>query len=121
MYKIENKPRIPVLYYSIPLSVFVISVLSSNPILTFESLIALPILLKLTYRKGFTAVFAFMVTWQWMEITIKVFYADLLYIPVAQLVDTNSFNESVTFSLLGLLALAAGIFLVTKDTVPVKV
>lgn len=102
-------------YFILFLAIIIISVISSNPILTLVSLVSLFILVKLTYRKGFTVVFAFMVTWQWLEITIKVLYADLLFIPVSQLIDTNSYDESVIYSLLGLTALSSGIFLLTKN------
>ena len=101
-------------YFILFLAIIIISVILSNPILTLVSLVSLFILVKLTYRKGFTVVFAFMVTWQWLEITIKVLYADLLFIPVSQLIDTNSYDESVIYSLLGLTALSSGIFLLTK-------
>lgn len=102
-------------YFFIIIVISFISIISSNPILTFISLATLPILLKLTYRKGFTAVFAFMIIWQWIQVTIKIFYADLLFMPVSEFVDTNSFGDAVIFSLLGLLALASGIFISTKD------
>lgn len=102
-------------YFIIFIVIFFISIISSNRLLTFVSLASLPILLKLTYRKGFTAVFAFMIVWQWIQVTIKVFYADLLFLPVSQFIDTNSFVEAVIFSLLGLISLASGIYMVTKD------
>lgn len=97
-----------------------VSLISSNPLLTFISLITLPILVKLSYRKGFTAVFTFMLIWQWIQVTIKVFYANFLFISVSELADTNAFAQSVVFSLLGLIALAGGIFVTTSHIGIVK-
>lgn len=102
-------------YFILFIAIFFISIISPNPFLTFVSLITLPVLIKLTFRKGFTAVFTFMIIWQWIQVTIKVFYADLLFLPVSEFVDTNSFNEAVMFSLLGLIVLASGIYLTTKN------
>lgn len=110
-----NKPKYVEKYFLLFIAIFFISIISSNPLLTFVSLASLPILLKLTYRKGFSAVFAFMIVWQWLQVTIKILYADLLFMPVYDFVDTNSYSESVIFSLLGLIALASGIFISTKD------
>ncbi len=114
-----TKPKYLEKYLIIILVILFVSVISSNKLLTFVSLISLPILIKLTYRKGFTAVFAFMITWQWLQVTIKIIYADLLFLPVSEFVDTNSFSEAVIFSLLGLIALASGIFIATRKIEPV--
>ncbi|HMN24830.1 MAG TPA: hypothetical protein PKE38_10035 [Ignavibacteriaceae bacterium] len=114
-----TKPKYLEKYFFIILVILFVSVISSNKLLTFVSLISLPILIKLTYRKGFTAVFAFMIIWQWIQVTIKIIYADLLFLPVSEFVDTNSFSEAVIFSLLGLIALAAGIFVATRKIEPV--
>ena len=114
-----TKPKYLEKYLFIILVILFVSVISSNKLLTFVSLISLPILIKLTYRKGFTAVFAFMIIWQWIQVTIKIIYADLLFLPVSEFVDTNSFSEAVIFSLLGLIALASGIFIATKKIEPV--
>ncbi len=114
-----NKPKYVEKYFIIFIVIFFISIISSNPLLTFVSLASLPILIKLTYRKGFTAVFAFMIIWQWLQVTIKIFYADLLFLPVTEFVDTNSFNEAVIFSLFGLIALASGIYITTRKIEPI--
>lgn len=110
-----NKPKYLEKYFILFIAILFISITSSNPLLTFVSLAALPILVKLTYRKGFSAVFAFMIVWQWLQVTIKILYADLLFIPVSEFIDSNSYSESVIFSLLGLIALASGIFISTKN------
>lgn len=110
-----HKPKYLEKYLSLIIIFFLFSVITPNSYLTFISLISLIILIKLTYRKGFTAVFAFMIIWQWIQVTIKVFYANLLFLPVSEFIDTNSFNEAVIFSLLGLIALALGIYIATKN------
>jgi hypothetical protein len=61
-----------------------------------------------------------MIIWQWIQVTIKIIYADLLFLPVSEFADTNSFNEAVIFSLLGLIALAAGIYLSTYKITAVE-
>jgi hypothetical protein len=114
-----NKPNYLEKYTLLILVILFVSVISSNKLLTFVSLMSLPILIKLTYRKGFTAVFAFMIIFQWIQVTIKIIYADLLFLPVSEFVDTNSFSEAVIFSLLGLIALASGIFIATRNIEPV--
>lgn len=102
------------IFFLLIIAILFISLISSNKLLTFLSFVSFILLIKLTYRKGFTAIFAFIIVWQWIQITIKIFYANFIFKPVSEFVDTNSFEEAVIFSLLGLVALSSGIYFTTN-------
>lgn len=67
------------------------------------------------WRPGISFIFAFMLLWQWLQVSIKIFYADILNIDVSGLSQTGSSQEAILLSLAGLFILGAGIYIMISD------
>lgn len=98
-----------------------LGVLSPNPLLTIASLLILPFLMFGLWRKGEPPVLSFLLFFQWLEATLKVFHADLAGLTVqdmfkVQLGEGQGFifaygkeiERALWLCLGGLAALAAG-------------
>lgn len=96
-----------------------IGLLSPNPSLTVASLLILPFLIFSFWRKGEPPILSFLLFYQWLEVTLKVFNADLAGIPVEGVVKMGEEERAIYFyskeaakaiwlSLGGLTALAVG-------------
>ena len=83
--------------------------LTANPLLTAASILVLPVFATLLWRPGETPVLLFAVGFQWVQVTAKVFHADVLGIPVVQLAFTQSVVDAVWLGLTGLVVLAVGV------------
>ena len=82
--------------------------LTANPLLTAASILVLPVFATLLWRPGETPVLLFAVGFQWVQVTAKVFHADVLGVSVVQLAFTQSVVDAVWLSLTGLVVLAVG-------------
>jgi hypothetical protein len=88
------------------LSIF--ALVSANPWLTLFWLWVLPVLVKLLWRRYEPPVLVFALVLQWVEVGAKVFHANLLDIPVAEMFGDAVVVEATIRGLLGLITLAAG-------------
>lgn len=86
-----------------------LGLLSPNPWLTLLSVLALPLLLKASWRVGEVPVLAFGIGWQWLQVTLAVFWADAQGVPAIATVTSSRVDGAVLLSLLGLLVLALGV------------
>lgn len=82
--------------------------LTANPFLTAASVLALPLFATLLWRPGETPVLLFAVGFQWVQVTAKVFHANVIGVPITQLAFTASVVDAVWLSLTGLVVLAVG-------------
>ena len=114
-YLIQNTPLKIVFFFLIFLSAF-----SSNPLLTILSLVLFALILIFFWRPGLLFIFAFIMLWQWLQVTIKIFYADILNIGVEVLSDTGSADEAIILSMIGLFSLGAGILLAVRNLKPIE-
>ncbi len=109
----KRRPR-GVLPWAIPSLVLAgLALLSPNPGLTAAAFGALAVALPLTWRAGEPPVLLFAVSYQWLQVSMKVFHANFLGVSVGSM-DFFARTEFVTWlSLGGLLVLAAGMRLAT--------
>ncbi|MCI5157708.1 MAG: hypothetical protein D3906_04570, partial [Candidatus Electrothrix sp. AUS1_2] len=84
------------------------TLLSKNPLLGIGALGTLPILLQLTWRAGESPVLFFAVFFQWLQVSISVFHANLIGKDIAAYPNAASTATAVWLGLAGLLVLAAG-------------
>jgi hypothetical protein len=84
--------------------------LTSNPLLTMAAILALPIFIALLRRPGEPPVLLFAVAFQWLQVTSKVFHANVLGIRVTELSHSPSVEVAIWLGLGGLIVLAAGMW-----------
>ncbi|GAB5536479.1 MAG: hypothetical protein Rubg2KO_27280 [Rubricoccaceae bacterium] len=97
--------------------------LTANPMLTVGALASLPLLAALAWRPGEPPILLFIIGFQWIQATAKVFHANLLGVDVTELVlfadlETPQTARAVWLSLAGLLVLATGMRLVLQRLPP---
>jgi hypothetical protein len=88
-----------------------LAMISANPLLTVGSVVVGVLVVRLLWRPGEPAILLFMVGFQWLQVATRIFEADVLGIPVAELTadGLTSLDETIWLSLLALLALALGL------------
>ena len=96
-----------------------LSFLSANPLLTILSLLLFAGIIIFFWRPGVSFIFAFILLWQWLQVTIKIFYADLINVNINEVSDTGSSEKAILMSMLGLVSLAIGIYLAIRNLKPV--
>lgn len=79
-----------------------------NPLLTTASVMALPIYASLLWVRGEPPVLFFIVIYQWLEVTLEVFYANVLRLPIEEITGIPEVGKAVMLGLAALLALALG-------------
>ena len=89
-------------------AVAVFGLWTANPFLTLACFGVLAALILLTWRPGEPPVLAFAVRYQWLQVSTKVFHADVLGVPVATMFPNAADEEALWLSLAGLLALSVG-------------
>lgn len=103
-----------------------LGLLTPNPFLTAASVLVLPVFMKLLWRPGETPVLLFAVSFQWLQVTAKVFHANVLGLNVTELSDYTiasrlpSVESAVWLGLIGLLVLAGGMHLGIRRLGPVE-
>jgi hypothetical protein len=85
---------------------------TANPLLTVGAILVLPLFIALLRRPGEPPVLLFAVGFQWLQVTAKVFHANVLGIPVAQLAESPSIESAIWLGLGALVVLSVGIWLV---------
>lgn len=103
-------------YAKLPFGVYVIAgaaallgSLSANPLLSVVAIISLVSFIKLLWRPGEPPVLAFAVSFQWLQVTSKVFHANYLVLPVESLRMYSEVTGAIWASLAGLWVLTLGI------------
>lgn len=86
----------------------VVGLLTPNPALTVSCALTLLVLVKLLWRPGEPPVLLFAATYQWIQISAKVFHADYRGEPLIRLASSSLTERAVELSLLGLALLALG-------------
>jgi hypothetical protein len=84
-----------------------------NPLLTAASILLVPVFMTLVWRQGETPVLLFAISFQWLQVTAKVFHANVLGVGVAELSDyalygLPTIERAVWLGLVGLAVLAVG-------------
>lgn len=92
-----------------------LGLLSPNPLLTTTSLLVLPFLIFPLWRQGEPPALPFLIFFQWLEVTLKIFHADLAGITVEQFFkvgekfyEGNEIVKALWLSLAGLASLSIG-------------
>ncbi len=101
--------RLPSWLWALFAVLALLSLLTPNPLLTALSLLALPVLMQASWRVGEVPVLAFGLGWQWLQVTLQVFWADAQGLPVRATTLFSKVDEAVWLSLAGLTVLAAGV------------
>ena len=91
----------------------VFSLATANPWLTAASIMSLPLYIKLLWRRGETPVLLFAVSFQWLQVSAKVFHANVLGVPVNDIGwwlggSSPSIERAIWLSLIGLAVLSFG-------------
>jgi hypothetical protein len=90
-----------------------LGLLTANPLLTAAAIMLLPVFMTLLWRPGEPPVLLFAVSFQWLQVTAKVFHANVLGIDVTLLSeyalgDLPSLRGAIWLGLVGLVVLAVG-------------
>ena len=87
----------------------VLSLFTPNPGLTAVSILVLPVFIRLLWRRGEPPVLLFAVSFQWTQVTAKVFHADYVGREVSAMAGKPYVELAIWLGLIGLLVLAVGI------------
>ena len=87
----------------------VVSYSSVNQLLTLSALVCLPVLYTLLWRVAEPPILFFVVSLQWLQVSIAVFDANLQGLTVEDWSSSWTASDAIWLSLLGVLVLAAGI------------
>jgi hypothetical protein len=90
------------------------ALISINPVLSLISLVVVPLLIKMFWDKNIPPVLIIGILFQWLSITIKVFYANIFGFDFTdQFLHKYPENIETSFylNIIGFMALALGIFL----------
>lgn len=91
---------------------------TANPLLTLAAVLTFPVLFTLLWREGEPPILLLAVMFQWIQVTTKLFYADVIGIAVSEVpIDTLGapygthlyMDDAILLALAGLIALSAGI------------
>jgi len=108
---VRPKFKFLILYTFISL---IISLISINSILTFFSLMVIVLALSLVWRKNEPPIFPFVIFYHWVQISMKVFHADLKGVDIQTIATSNSSDTATYLSLFGLLSLSFGIYVMIR-------
>src|SRR4051812_9101377 len=99
---------LPIAAYAFASVIGIMSMLTSNPILTAACVLTLLLLARLLWRRGEPPVLLFAAGYQWAQVSTLVFVADYDHKGVSLLSSSPSIETAIWLGLLGLLALAYG-------------
>src|SRR5690606_14122846 len=89
-----------------------LGLMTANPWLTAAAILLLPVFMALLWRQGETPVLLFAVSYQWLQVTSKVFHANVFGVSIGELAKYSatdgSVERAVWVGLLGLVVLAVG-------------
>jgi hypothetical protein len=89
-----------------------------NSTLTFFSLVVILLSLKLVWRINEPPILPFIIIYHWLQISIKIFHANILKVPVANIAISNSTDKAIWLSLIGLLIFSFGFYLIIRKLRP---
>jgi hypothetical protein len=92
----------------------VLGLLTQNAALTAACIVVLALLVKMLWRAGEPPVLLFAIGYQWVQVTAKVFHADVVGVPIEALSASPSIAEVTWLSLIGLLVLGAGMWIAIR-------
>jgi hypothetical protein len=95
-----------------------LGLLTPNPLLTAGALLLVPVLIRLLWRRGETPILLFAVLYQWLQVTTRLFYADIQGVPLGTLASyapPPQVREATGLGLIGLLVLAGGAHLILRQ------
>lgn len=111
--------KLPVVLVIFFILLFLWAFITPNPVITIISIALIPILIKMLWKKGLPPVLIAGMFFQWLSITIKVFYAGLFGYEFSD-PFMHKFSENIekTFylSIVGLLFFSLGIYLAGKKS-----
>ncbi|MBK8725017.1 MAG: hypothetical protein IPL96_02890 [Holophagaceae bacterium] len=87
----------------------VLSLFSSNPMLTLASLAVLYVLINLLWRPGEPPILLYVMGYQWLQANILIFYADLQGLPLTAVEESTYVVEATWLTMIGLLMVILGI------------
>lgn len=90
------------------------AVFTANPLHTVAAVLVLPILIVLLWRRGEVPILIFAATFQWLQVSAKIFQANLVGAPVATLGLTPTVEKAIWLGLLALIVLALGMRLALR-------
>jgi hypothetical protein len=87
-----------------------LGLLTSNPLLTAASVLVVPLFVQLLWRRGEPPVLLFLVLFQWLQVTTRVFHADLVGVGVGRMAlrPESPIATAVGLGLTALVVLALG-------------
>lgn len=110
---------LPRIVYGLVGALAVLGLLTPNGLLTAASFLVLGLLVRLLWRPGEPPVLLFAVGYQWAQVTAKLFHANVLGVYVEQLSASERIVEATWLSLIGLIVLSVGMWLVLRRLPPV--
>ena len=92
-----------------------LALVSSNPLFTILALLFPPIAAKLLWKKNEPPVLFLGMMFQWMQVTIKVFHADIFDVPFKTVTDyPKNIEDAFLLCLAALFVQSVGIALVIR-------
>lgn len=91
-----------------------LGLLTANPMLTSVGVLVVPLIVSLLWRPGEPPILLACSMMQWLQVMTPVFHADLLGQPVGSVADLAMHGKATWLSLIGILAVAAGMRLALK-------
>jgi len=87
----------------------IVSFSSVNITLTLLSLFTLYISIRLVWRVNEPPIIAFILFYHWMQISTKIIHANILGVDIQKIAISNSSDQAIFLSLLGLLSISFGV------------
>jgi hypothetical protein len=88
------------------------AMITSNPLPTLFSILLLPIIAHLVWRRGEPPVLMFICAMQWLQASAAIFYANFYRVSLIQAFGGEELERATWLSLIGVLVLAIGIRIV---------
>lgn len=95
-----------------------LGLLTPNPLLTAASVLVLPLFMGLLWRRGEPPILLFAVSFQWLQVTAKVYQANSAGLTVEALSGKPAMGGVILLALAGLVVLAAGMRLMLRRLGP---
>jgi hypothetical protein len=94
-----------------------LSIATINPLATLAAILFLPVAIKLLYRKNEPPILCIAILLQWLQVTIKIFFADIYRLDFPTGFEYPGHVQQAYYSsLFGLLVMSVGIFLTLRRT-----
>jgi len=95
--------------------ILMLSLFTINPFATFMAALFVPFAAKLLWRKGEPPVLFFALLTQWLQVCLKVFYADFIYKDFSELfIYYQNIHLAYYYGLISLYVITLGIFLIIQ-------